>query len=303
MLGRRTSCSNRTEPTMTETPSSTVTLGALKPNGPIVLVGCGNMGGALLRGWLDGGLSPDNVIVQDPSPPPAMAGMLKETGVRHIETPAALDAGRHASVLIMAVKPQIMAAVYADAVSLIGPDTVVLSIAAGRTIASFEAPAPAGTAVVRTIPNTPSAIGRGITICYANEATQDAHRALCNALLTALGEVGWVDREDLIDAATAISGSGPAYIFHMAECLAAAARDLGLPDDLAAQMANATVSGAGELIRRADVPPSTLRENVTSPNGTTQAALDVLMADPGGLKALMQTATKAAYDRSRELAG
>lgn len=277
-------------------------LALLSVTGPIVLIGCGNMGGALLQGWLTRGLSPDAVIVQDPSPPPATATHLQAHAVRTVATSAEISAGTQASVLIMAVKPQVMNEVYAAAQPLIGPQTVVLSIAAGRTISSFEQPAPPATAVVRSIPNTPSAIGRGITICCANPHTSDAQRDICSKLLTAIGEVGWVDEERLIDAATAISGSGPAYVFHLAECLAAAGRHLGLPDALAAQMANATVSGAGELIRVSDETPAQLRKNVTSPNGTTQAALDVLMADPGGLPELMRQAADAARRRSEELA-
>jgi pyrroline-5-carboxylate reductase len=167
-------------------------------------------------------------------------------------------------------------------------------------MASFEKHLPARTAVIRTIPNTPAAIGRGITVCVANARVTPAQRALCNDLLAVIGEVGWVEDEALIDAATAVSGSGPAYVFLLAECLAAAARSVGLDPALAARLADATVSGAGELLHQSGIDPAVLRQNVTSPNGTTAAALSVLMAKDG-LQPLMISAVEAACRRSREL--
>src|SRR5690606_1118361 len=202
------------------------------------------------------------------------------------------------AVILVAVKPQIMDQVFPELATQAGPETLVLSIAAGKTIASFEAHLPAGTAVVRSIPNTPAAIGRGITVCCANAHVSAAQRETCQALLSAIGEVGWVGDEGLIDAATAVSGSGPAYVFLLAECLAEAGRAVGLDAELAKRLANATVSGAGELLRQS--VPSVLRQNVTSPGGTTAAALSVLMAQDG-LQPLMTRAVKAATKRSREL--
>ena len=269
--------------------------------GPLVLAGAGKMGGAMLTGWLAGGLPPEQVLVQDPGPPPEIAALLSQHGIAaHGSVAEALD--KPPAVILMAVKPQVMDEVFPPLAKLAGPETLVLSVAAGRTIAGFEAHLPAGTAVVRTIPNTPAAIGRGITVCVANGGVTDNQRSVCDQLLAAIGEVGWVDDEDLIDVATAVSGSGPAYVFLLAECLAAAGVDAGLTPELSARLANATVSGAGELIRQSDDTPSTLRENVTSPNGTTYAALQVLM-NSDGMKPLMSKAVKAAADRSRELAG
>lgn len=270
-------------------------------DGPLVLAGAGKMGGAMLTGWLAGGLPAEQVLVQDPGPPPEIAALLAKHGIEaRASVGDVLD--RPPSVILMAVKPQVMDEVFPPLAKLAGPDTMILSIAAGRTMASFETHLPGGTAVVRTIPNTPAAIGRGITVCVANAGVSQKQRDICDQLLAAIGEVGWVDEEDLIDVATAVSGSGPAYVFLLAECLAQAGVDAGLSPELSARLANATVSGAGELIRQSDETPATLRENVTSPNGTTYAALQVLMASDG-MKPLLSKAVAAAADRSRELAG
>ncbi|MFT7573877.1 MAG: pyrroline-5-carboxylate reductase [Alphaproteobacteria bacterium] len=272
-------------------------------DGKLVLAGAGKMGGAMLEGWLAGGLSANDVIVQDPSPPPEIVSLLEKHGVKHVEklTETTLDAPP--AVILMAVKPQIMDDVFPAVAPLAGPDTVTLSIAAGKTVASFEKHLASSRAVVRTIPNTPAAVGRGITVCFGNAHATDKHREVCTGLLSAIGEVGWVDNEDLIDVSTAVSGSGPAYVFLLAECLAKAGVAAGLDEALAARLAEATVAGSGELMRQSDLPPSTLRENVTSPNGTTYAALQVLMAESDGFGPLMQRAVDAATKRSRELAG
>ena len=266
--------------------------------GTLLLAGAGNMGGALLKGWLDQGLDPRRIIVQDPSPPPAMAALLAQHG---IATAAAPVLAAPPAVIVVAVKPQVMDQVFPGVAKHAGPETVVLSVAAGKTIASFEKHLPPRSAVVRSIPNTPASVGRGITAAYANGRVTAAQKALCNRLLCAVGAAGWVDDERLIDAATAVSGSGPAYVFLLAECLAEAGVKAGLPADLAAQLARWTVAGAGELLHRSDLPAATLRQNVTSPNGTTYAALQVLMAD-GGLQQLMTEAVAAATQRSHELA-
>lgn len=266
--------------------------------GPLLLVGAGNMGGALLKGWLAGGLSPSQVRVQDPSPHPDVALLLAEHGIT--AEPEATP-GAPAGVILLAVKPQIMDQVAAGLGAHAGKDTVVLSVAAGRTIASLERHFPAGTAVVRSIPNTPAAVGRGITAACCNAHVGAQQRMLAEALLRVVGEVVWVDAEWQIDAATAVSGSGPAYVFLLTECLAEAGRAAGLEHALAAKLARATVAGAGELLYRSNLEPAELRRNVTSPKGTTAAALEVLMA-PDALQALMTRAVAAAKKRAEELA-
>jgi pyrroline-5-carboxylate reductase len=181
------------------------------------------------------------------------------------------------------------------------PETVFLSIAAGKTLAFFSRQLGAEAAIVRAMPNTPAAIGRGITVACPNPYASAVQIALCDRLLAAAGEVAWVDDEALIDAVTAVSGSGPAYVFLLIECLAKAGIAAGLPADLAVRLARATVAGSGELARLSSEPAEVLRQNVTSPGGTTRAALDVLMA-ADGLETLMRKAVAAAAARSRELA-
>lgn len=272
----------------------------LKLKGKLLLAGAGKMGGALLAGWLERGLDPRQIVVQDPAPPPESAALLSKHGIETRQPGTALS--EPPAIMVVAVKPQVMDQVFPELATQVGPDTVVLSVAAGKTIASFEAHLPAGTAVVRSIPNTPAAIGRGITVCCANASVTADQRETCQSLLSAVGEVGWVEDESLIDAATAVSGSGPAYVFLLVECLAEAGRAVGLDADLAMRLASATVSGAGELLRQSGLDPATLRKNVTSPGGTTAAALSVLMADDG-LQPLMTRAVEAATRRSRELSG
>ncbi len=267
----------------------------------LCLVGAGNMGGAMLGGWLKAGRDPKSITVVDPNPPQTMADMIAEYGVSHVTD--AKDAKRP-DVLLVAVKPQIMGAVLPGLSGLMDGSNVLVSVAAGTTIAQLSAPF-SGTdgnsiRVVRAMPNTPAMVQRGITVCVANDGVNPAQRDSVTDLLNAIGEVEWVDEEPLIDAVTGVSGSGPAYVFHLAETLADAGMAAGLPADLAAKLAQATVSGAGELMRQSDLPPSKLRENVTSPNGTTAAALDVLMAD-GGFPSLLQRAVAAATNRSRQL--
>ena len=267
-------------------------------DGVLVLAGAGKMGGALLSGWLTRGLDPARVIVQDPAPPPEVRALLEAHGIVSRST---LDPSMPPpAVLLMAVKPQVMDAVFPPLARLAAQETLVVSIAAGRKIAAFERHLAPGTAVVRAMPNTPAAIGSGITVCVGNAHVTPRQKAVCDALLGAVGEVAWVDDETLMDAVTAVSGSGPAYVFLLAECLAEAGVAAGLSDRLAGQLARATVSGAGELLRRSDLDPSVLRQNVTSPGGTTAAALSVLMA-PSGLSELLTKAVAAAAKRSREL--
>jgi pyrroline-5-carboxylate reductase len=265
---------------------------------PLVLVGAGKMGGALLSGWLDRRLDPQAVVVIDPSPPPDTAEILKRAGITpHARPPG----GVTARVIVAAVKPQIIAGVLPALRAMFGPETIALSIAAGATLANLEAGL-GPVAIVRSIPNTPAMVGRGITGAIANGRVEEAGKALIETLLKAVGDVAWVDSEGLIDAVTAVSGSGPAYVFLLAECLAEAAEAEGLPPDLAAKLARATVTGAGELLYRSHLPPDQLRKNVTSPNGTTAAALAVLMGE-GGVGPLMVKAVAAARKRSEELSG
>ena len=269
-------------------------------DGPLVLAGAGNMGGAMLAGWLARGLSPDQILVQDPGPPPAVAAMLAKAGIEPQSTFASVSPPP--AVILTAVKPQEMDKVFPSLARLAGPRTVVLSIAAGRTIAGFEKHLAAGIGVVRAMPNTPAAVGRGITVCCPNGHVTAAQRKTCTALLAAIGEVAWVDDEALIDPVTAVSGSGPAYVFYLVEAMAAAGVKAGLPAGLAMQLARRTVAGSGELLHRSDLPAEQLRRNVTSPNGTTHAALQVLMA-ADGLQPVMDKAIAAASRRSKELAG
>lgn len=273
----------------------------LSLNGPLVLAGAGKMGGAMLSGWLKRGLDPARVIVQDPAPPAEVAALLAQHVIK--SSPTIDTSATPPAVIIVAVKPQAMEDVFPRLARLAGPQTLVLSIAAGKTLASFERHLPANSAVVRAMPNTPAAIGRGITVCVANAHVSTAHRALATTLLEAVGEVGWVGDEQLMDAVTAVSGSGPAYVFLLAEALAAAGVRQGLDAELSARLARATVSGASELLRQSAEPAAQLRQNVTSPGGTTAAALSVLMREGAGLSELLDAAVTAATKRGRELAG
>jgi len=268
---------------------------ALSPSRPLVLVGAGKMGGALLSGWLSGGLSADSVIVVDPAPPADTAALLAQHGLAALPQPPEQVVAR---VLLLAIKPQMMGAALPALQRLVGPETVSLSIAAGTSIATLEAAL--GGAIVRAMPNTPAQVGRGMTGLFANPAVTTADRDLVASLMQAVGEVGWVDREALIDAVTAVSGSGPAYVFLLAEALTEAGIAAGLEPELAARLARQTVTGSGELLYRSDLAPETLRRNVTSPNGTTAAALEVLMAEDG-LARLMTAAVAAAKRRAEEL--
>ncbi|WP_315757379.1 MULTISPECIES: pyrroline-5-carboxylate reductase [unclassified Bradyrhizobium] len=261
--------------------------------GTIVLAGAGKMGGAMLTGWLAGGLDPARVVVIEPMPSAEITALVAR-GVRLNPTAAA-----PAEVVIVAVKPQMFPDAGPALKPWVGDATLVLSIMAGTTIAGLQQTI--GGAVVRAMPNTPAAIGRGITVAVPAANVSAAQRALTDALLRATGAVEWVDDEVLMDAVTAVSGSGPAYVFLLAEELARAGVAAGLPEALATKLARDTVSGAGELLRQSDLPSATLRQNVTSPGGTTAAALSVLMrAD--GFQPLLTRAVAAATARSKELA-
>ncbi|VIO68954.1 Pyrroline-5-carboxylate reductase [Bradyrhizobium ivorense] len=263
--------------------------------GTIALAGAGKMGGAMLTGWLAQGLAPERVVVIDPYLSPEISALAAK-GVRL--NPKAQDIGA-VDTLVVAVKPQSFREAGAALKAFVGPATLVVSIMAGTTIAALEEVV--GGAVVRAMPNTPAAIGRGITVAVPAKTVTAAQRATTDALLQATGLVEWIGDEGLMDAVTAVSGSGPAYVFLLAEELARAGVAAGLPEPLATTLARATVAGSGELLHRSDLPSATLRQNVTSPGGTTAAALEVLMADDG-MQPLMTRAIAAATKRSKELA-
>jgi pyrroline-5-carboxylate reductase len=271
---------------------------AAKPPAEVLLVGCGKMGGALLAGWLERGVAPGFAVVE---PGPGAEIFARRREVRLYQNAVEIDLDLRPAVIVLAVKPQAMDGVVDHYRRFVKPETVFLSIAAGKTLAYFARHLGAAAAIIRAMPNTPAAIGRGVTVGCPNPHVSAAQIALCDRLLAAAGEVAWVDDEALIDAVTAVSGSGPAYVFLLIECLAKAGTAAGLPSELALRLARATVAGAGELARLSSEPAETLRQNVTSPGGTTRAALDVLMA-ADGLEALMTKAVAAAALRSRELA-
>jgi pyrroline-5-carboxylate reductase len=257
------------------------------------------MGGALLRGWLDLGVEPGNVLVLDPQPGDELKALCAARGVALNPAPP----HRTADVLVLAVKPQMLDSAAPQLAAHLGAGTLVLSIMAGKTIADIAARLPGAAAIVRSMPNTPAAVGRGVTGAAASAAVTPNQREAAQALLSAVGGVVWLDSEDLIDAVTAVSGSGPAYVFLLAEAMAAAGEKAGLPRDIAEKLARATVEGSGELMyREQQTSPAQLRVNVTSPGGTTAAALEVLMG-ADGLEALMTRAIAAAKRRAGELSG
>jgi pyrroline-5-carboxylate reductase len=266
-------------------------------SGRLVLVGAGKMGGALLEGWLGLGLPPNNIAVLEPQPSPQIEGL----AARGIALNPPLQTLTNVAAIVIALKPQIAADVLPALAPLVSPSTVVVSIMAGRTLQFLQAIFNRPCALVRAMPNTPAAIGRGITVAVPRNAGA-AQRDLADRLLRATGTVEWTDDEALMDAVTAVSGSGPAYVFLLAEALAQAGIAAGLPAPLAEKLARETVAGAGELLHRSPLGAAVLRENVTSPGGTTAAALAVLMGQ-NGLTPLMREAIAAAAQRSRELAG
>ena len=265
----------------------------------LILAGCGKMGGAMLEGWVRMGLRGDAVTVLDPHASPALVAFCDQHDIGLNPSVGSFGAPE---VLVLGIKPQMLDEAATDLAPLAGPDTLVLSILAGKTIADLRARLPDVGAVVRAMPNLPASVQRGITGCAASPDVSAAQRATTDALLAGIGHVEWLPSEDLVDAVTAVSGSGPAYVFYLAECLARAGAALGLPQDMAERLARATVEGAGELMHRSDLAPGTLRENVTSPGGTTAAALAVLMAGDG-LDPLMRDAVAAARRRAGELSG
>lgn len=259
----------------------------------LVLLGCGKMGSAMLQGWLKGGLPASSVWVLDPKP----SEWLKSLNGLHLNE----DLPEDPAIVLVAVKPQMMG----EALPVLKPlgdgTTLFLSVAAGTPISAFEAALGPRTPMIRAMPNTPAAVGRGITALVGNRIAGEDHMAMAEGLLSAVGQTVRLDDEGQMDAVTAVSGSGPAYVFHLIEAMAAAGEAEGLPADLSMKLAKATVAGAGALAEDADEYPSQLRINVTSPGGTTAAALAVLMDEATGFPALLRRAIKAAAERGREL--
>jgi pyrroline-5-carboxylate reductase len=265
--------------------------------GRLVLVGAGKMGGALLEGWLNLGLDPENVAVLEPQPSSQIAELANRGMRLNPDSRTITDA----AAVVIALKPQVAAGTIPALAPMLSPSTVVVSIMAGRTLRFLSDALGRPCALVRAMPNTPAAIGRGITVAVPLGASA-MQRELAHTLLAATGTVEWIEDESLMDAVTAVSGSGPAYVFLLAEALAQAGVAAGLPPELAAKLARETVAGTGELLHRSPLDAATLRQNVTSPGGTTAAALAVLMGRRG-LLPLMERAVAAATARSRELAG
>ena len=265
--------------------------------GRLALIGAGKMGGAMLDGWVSRGLDLKKIDVIDPQPSPRVRALAKR-GIAVSSSPGRAKA----DVIVAAVKPQEAASVLATLKPIARKSTLVVSIMAGRKLDFLQDFFPAATPIVRAMPNLPAAIGRGITVAVGNRHVSTAQRKLAGELLEACGVVEWVRDEKLIDAVTAVSGSGPAYVFLLAETLTAAATAAGLPAALSARLARETIAGSGELLRGSKLDAATLRKNVTSPGGTTAAALEVLMG-PGGFETLLETAVAKATRRSRDLAG
>jgi len=267
-------------------------------SGKLVLLGAGQMGGAMMEGWLAAGIVPTQLVIFDPAPAKDILTLIKNHGLSHNPDVGTLT---NVEVILTAVKPQIMDKALETVLPLKSQKPLVLSIAAGKTIESFEKHFGVDASIIRTIPNTPAAVGRGITAMAANGNVTEAQTRLAKTLLASIGDVVTVANENQIDAVTGLSGSGPAYVFYMTECLARAGQAQGLDSELAMKLARATVEGAGELMRATGTDAATLRENVTSPNGTTHAGLEVLMAKDG-LETLIEKTVDAATKRSKELA-
>jgi pyrroline-5-carboxylate reductase len=265
----------------------------------LILIGAGKMGGAMLDGWLATGISPGGVTILDPHPSPDVASTAKAHGM-HLNPP--MSHVPQAAAIVLAIKPQMLDAAQPVLRHLAQPGSLVISILAGKTVADVAQRMEGSRSIVRAMPNLPASVRRGVTAAFADPSVTDGQKAMADALLRGVGKVEWIADENLIDAVTAVSGSGPAYVFHMVEALAEAGRGAGLPSDLAERLARATIEGAGEMLYRSDLPPGVLRQNVTSPGGTTAAALEQLMGEHG-LTPLMRRTVAAARRRAEELAG
>jgi pyrroline-5-carboxylate reductase len=264
--------------------------------GTLLLVGCGKMGSAMLEGWLARGLAAADVVVSEP----VEALHPKMPGLRAVASSSAVR--DTPEIVVLAVKPQSMDEALRDLKRFADAGAVFLSIAAGKTLKYFAAHLGNAAKVVRAMPNTPAAVRQGISVATAAPGVSAAEKARCHTLLEGVGQVLWVDDESLMDPVTALSGSGPAYVFLLVEAMAAAGAKLGLKPDMAMQLARATVAGSGALLQQSSEPASQLRVNVTSPGGTTAEALKVLMAGDG-IQPVFDKALAAAARRSKELAG
>jgi pyrroline-5-carboxylate reductase len=272
--------------------------GALAGAAPLLLVGAGKMGGAMLERWLASGLDPRQVTILDPYIAAEQKAAVTGAGVSVAGSAGEIEGGF--SLLVLAVKPQSMADVLPAVRPLSSAATTIVSVAAGIRLETLAAGFPPGQPIVRVMPNTPAQVGMGMSVGVGNAEVSEEQRAVVDALFAAIGKVAWVDDEAQMDAVTAVSGSGPAYVFLLAECLAEAGRQAGLPAELAKLLGRQTVAGAGALLAESPLPAGLLRQNVTSPKGTTAAALDVLMAEDG-LQPLLTRAVEAAKRRSVEL--
>ncbi len=260
---------------------------------PLTLVGAGKMGTALLDAWLDRGMDAAGVTIIDPGLPENIAEGYRNQGLQFSDQPAGST-----RLIVLSVKPQIMGEVLAAIGGNVPGDAIVVSVAAGITMETLSATFSPEQAIIRVMPNTPALAGEGMSVLCANEHADTENRQLIETLMDAVGKVAWITDETLMDAVTAVSGSGPAYVFLLAECLTEAAVTAGLPPDLAAELARQTVIGGGALLAQSDLAASTLRKNVTSPGGTTQAALEILMDADAGFGPLLERAVLAAKARS-----
>ena len=265
---------------------------------PILFVGAGKMGGAILAGLLEDGLDPQMVVVLDPCPPEETKDLVAKYGITHIKFP---DENLVPQVVVLGVKPQMFEVALSDIEYLkFSKETLFVSIIAGKALHTLFRHM-GSVPIIRAMPNTPAAIARSMTVCVANKYVNEQYKKIANDLLLSIGQVIWIEDEDKMDAVTALSGSGPAYVFWLTECMVQAGIKAGLDEAMALELAKGTVSGAGELMRFSEDSPSTLRENVTSPGGTTEAALKVLMSSDGGLDGLMKKAIQSAASRSKTL--
>lgn len=270
--------------------------------GTILLVGCGKMGGALLDGWFKRGLSPVDAIVVEPAGRDSVTACSDHRALTVLPHMRDVPRDFRPDVILFAVKPQVADQVIPTYRSFTPQRPVFLSVIAGKPTSYFRGHLGDEAAVVRAMPNTPAAVGKAISVLFAASTVSEVQRKVCEVIMSAVGDVAWITDEGQMDAVTAVSGSGPAYVFLLAECLRDAGIEAGLPSELAAHLARATVAGAGALLEAGAADPAILRQNVTSPGGTTAAALNVLM-NADGMKPLLARAVAAATKRSKELAG
>lgn len=263
----------------------------------LLLVGAGKMGSAMLKGWLKSGLNPNGVYVQDPHIAPDMAEYLQHNNIAYGDAAPAIF---NPEIIILAVKPQVMDAILPHLKTFNTPKSLFISVAAGKKINSYEAILGTDANIIRLMPNTPAAIGDGMSVLVGNKNVTPHHKKLALALARTVGLAEYIDDESLMDAVTALSGSGPAYVFHMAEVMTKAGVAAGLPEPLAHTLALQTIKGAGNLMAQSDDHPSILRQNVTSPGGTTAAGLDILMHN-NALENLLIKTIAAAKKRGEEL--